>query len=194
LSPSPDLGPHKEARLSTGTVRYRERGPADGPALVFVHGLLVNGDLWRKVVPWLERRFRCLLPDLPLGGHALPMPPDADLTPPGVARLIAEFLEALGLPDATLVGNDTGGAFCQLVVTRHPERVGRLVLTNCDAYENFLPPAFRWLQWGGAAAGLRDAPGPRPPLGRGPAPHLRPAREEPARAGRRQVLLRPVRE
>ncbi|MFI5122299.1 MAG: alpha/beta fold hydrolase, partial [Vicinamibacteria bacterium] len=57
-----------------------------------------------------------------------------------------DFLAALDLDEVTLVGNDTGGAICQLVVTRHPERVGRLVLTPCDAYENFLPPAFRYLQ------------------------------------------------
>ena len=70
----------------------------------------------------------------------------ADLSPPGLAALIADFIEALDLENVTLVGNDTGGALCQLVVTRHPERVGRLVLTPCDAYENFLPPAFRYLQ------------------------------------------------
>ena len=62
--------------------------------------------------------------------------------PRGVARLIAAFLEALELDDVTLVGNDTGGAICQLVVDRHPERLGRLVLTNCDAFENFPPKAF----------------------------------------------------
>ena len=74
------------------------------------------------------------------------MNPDADLSPPGLAQLVADFIDALGLEDVTLVGNDTGGAICQLVVTRHPERIGRLVLTPCDAYENFLPPAFRYLQ------------------------------------------------
>jgi len=74
------------------------------------------------------------------------MPPNADLSPPGLARLIAELLVALDIERATLVGNDTGGAICQLVATRHPERLARLVLTPCDAYENFLPPAFRYLQ------------------------------------------------
>jgi pimeloyl-ACP methyl ester carboxylesterase len=71
------------------------------------------------------------------------MRPDADLSPQGLADLIAELLERLDLRDVTLVGNDTGGALCQFVVTRHPSRIGRLVLTNCDAFDNFPPAAFR---------------------------------------------------
>jgi pimeloyl-ACP methyl ester carboxylesterase len=145
MSRSTSLGAVKEVRLSQGTVRYRERG--SGEPIVFVHGLMVNGDLWRKVVPELSPRFRCLTPDLPLGSHELALSPEADLSPPGLARLIADFTTALGLDGVTLVGNDTGGALCQLVVAEHPERVSRLVLTSCDAYENFLPPFFRYLQW-----------------------------------------------
>ena len=97
-------------------------------------------------MPRLEGSYRCVVPDLPLGSHRTPMSPGADLSPPGLAKLIADFIEALDLDDVTLVANDTGGALSQLVVTRHPERIGRLVLTPCDAYENFLPPAFRYLQ------------------------------------------------
>jgi pimeloyl-ACP methyl ester carboxylesterase len=82
------------------------------------------------------------------------MKADADLSPPGVAQLVSDFLEALGLDGVTLVGNDTGGAICQLVAAHHPERIGRLVLTPCDAYENFLPPAFRPLQYGAYVPGL----------------------------------------
>ena len=115
-----------------------------------MHGLLVSGQLWRKVVPALAERYRCIVPDLPLGPHAVSMAPDADLSPPGLARLVVEFLEALGLHEVTLVGNDTGGAICQLVVAGHTERVSRLVLTNCDAFENFPPPLLGLLQWGPA--------------------------------------------
>ena len=71
------------------------------------------------------------------------MAPDADLSPTGLAQLIADFLAALDLEDVTLVGNDTGGALCQLVAGRHPERLARLALTDCDAFENFPPKAFR---------------------------------------------------
>lgn len=128
-----------EIELAPGTIRYRDVGR--GVPIVFVHGLLVNGDLWRKVVPPLARDFRCVVPDLPLGSHLPAMRADADLSPPALARLIADFIAALDLRDVTLVGNDTGGALCQLVVTRHPERIERLVLTPCDAFENF-PPKF----------------------------------------------------
>ncbi len=145
MSRSPDLGSSHEVELPAGTLRYRERG--QGPPLVFIHGLLVNGDLWRKVVPRLADRFRCITPDLPLGAHSLAMRPDADLGVAGVAQLIADFLEALDLEGATLVANDTGGALTQVVMTEHGSRVGRVVLTPCDSFDNFLPPIFRPLQW-----------------------------------------------
>ena len=135
-----------ELHLPQGTVHVRDTGNREGPVIVFVHGLLVDGTLWRKVVPRLEDRFRCIWPDWPLGSHRTPMDPAADLSPRGVAHLIADALEALDLHDVTLVGNDTGGAIAQLLVTERPERVGRLVLTNCDAFDNFLPPLFRGFQ------------------------------------------------
>ena len=147
-------GKKKEIRLGGwGVIRYREVG--EGAPVVFVHGLLVNGDLWREVVPVLSGR--CIVPDLPLGSHAVPMDPGADLSPPGLARLVGEFLGALDLRDVTLVGNDTGGAICQLVVARHPECVTRLVLTNCDAFENFLPPLLRPFQYGARLPGFAFA-------------------------------------
>lgn len=145
----------KEIQLSGGTIRYREAGA--GTPIVFVHGVLVNGDLWRDVVPPLAGHYRCLAPDLPLGGHTPPLRPDADLTPPGLARLVADFLAALDLREVTLVGNDTGGAICQLVVAHHPERIARLVLTNCDAFEHFPPPLVLPFKWGGFVPGFTAA-------------------------------------
>lgn len=127
--------------LSLGQLRYHETG--SGPPLVFVHGALVNANLWRKVVPELAPDFRCIALDMPFGAHVDALPPDADLSPPAVADLVADAIEALGLDDVTLVGNDTGGAICQLVVTRRPERIGRLVLTSCDAFDNFPPKAMQ---------------------------------------------------
>jgi pimeloyl-ACP methyl ester carboxylesterase len=145
------LGPQQEVRLPGGTVRYRERGA--GPTLLFVHGLLVNGALWRKVVPELAPDFRCIAPDWPLGSHEVPLGDAADWTPAGMAALIADFMAALELDDVTLVGNDSGGALSQIVVTRHPERIGRLVLTPCDAFENFPPKMFRYLGWAARVPG-----------------------------------------
>ena len=140
MATSEALGQVSEVDLSAGRIRYRERG--DGPPVVFVHGLLTNADLWRHEVPVVaEAGHRCLAPDWPFGSHEVPVP-NADLTPPGAAALIAEFLEALDLRDVTLVANDTGGAITQIVMTRHPERIGRVVLTPSDCFERFLPPQF----------------------------------------------------
>ncbi len=151
------LGQKKEVQLPQGTIEYRERGT--GEPIVFVHGALVNADLWRKVVPGLAKDYRCIAPDLPLGSHTRPLPPDADLTPPALAKLIADLIAALDLDNVTLVGNDTGGALCQLVVTRHPERIGRLVLTNCDAYDKFPPSIFKALFWAARIPGFVAAMG-----------------------------------
>lgn len=148
-------GGQSEVQLPQGALRYRDSG--SGEAIVFVHGLLVNGALWRRVTPHLADEFRSVVPDLPLGSHRVPMNPEADLSPPGVARLVADFLDALDLQGVTLVGNDTGGAISQLVAAHHPDRLGRLVLTPCDAYENFLPPAFRPLQYAARVPGLLAA-------------------------------------
>jgi pimeloyl-ACP methyl ester carboxylesterase len=144
MAQSQDLGTVREVELPQGTLRYRERG--EGPPVLFIHGLLVNGDLWRKVVPRLAGPYRCITPDLPLGSHELPMRADADLSIAGLARLVADLIRVLELEDVTLVANDTGGAITQVVMTEHPERIGRVVLTSCDAFENFLPAMFRPLQ------------------------------------------------
>ena len=132
------LGGRRELELSAGTIEYRERGAGPKP-LVFVHGPIANADRWRDVVPPLADRHRCIAPDLPLGSHSRPMREDADLTPAGLARLIAELLEALDLTDVTLVANDYGGALSQIVMADHPERIGRALLTSCDSFGQ-LPP------------------------------------------------------
>jgi len=146
------LGPFKAVDLPQGTIRYRELGA--GQPVVFVHGLLVNGDLWRKVVPPLSRHCRCIVPDLPLGSHELALKEDADLSPSGLAQLLADFLAALDLEGTTLVANDAGGALTQIVMTECAERIGRVVLTDCDSYDAFPPLFFRPLQWGAHVPGF----------------------------------------
>ncbi len=133
----------RQIALPQGTIRYREAG--SGPPIVFVHGYLVDGRLWDGVVDALADRYRCIAPHWPMGAQQVAMAPDADLSPPGVASIIESFLEALDLDDVTLVGNDSGGAMCQVLVARRPARVGRLVLTNCDTHDNFPPGIFKAL-------------------------------------------------
>lgn len=127
--------------LDGATIRYRVTG--DGPTVVFVHGVWVAGPVWDDVVERLDG-MRCVVPTWPLGAHADPAP-NADLSARATANRIPAFLEALDLRDVTLVGNDTGGGLCLAALgTEHPglQRIGRLVLTNCDSYEHFPPKGF----------------------------------------------------
>jgi pimeloyl-ACP methyl ester carboxylesterase len=134
------------ALLEEGPIRYRAAGPEDGPPIVFVHGVLVNGSLWHRVADRLaEQGFRTFTPDWPMGSHRTGMEPDADLSPRGMAKLVLSFVGAMGLDRVTLVGNDTGGAICQFVLDTNPGRVERLVLTNCDAFEVFPPAPFNMM-------------------------------------------------
>jgi len=139
----PALGKPRELDLPQGRLRAFEAG--SGEPIVFVHGLLVNANLWRNVVGRLGSDFRCLTLDMPLGSHELALP-GADLSGPGLAGLVADAISALGLERATVVGNDSGGAVAQILASRDPERIERLVLTSCDAYENYPPAAFRYLK------------------------------------------------
>lgn len=132
-------GELRSVQLRAGTVRYRDTGT--GPVVVFVHGVFVNGLLWRKVVAPLSTHFRCVVPDLPLGAHLPAMRADADLRPSGIADILLDFLEALALRDVTLVANDTGGAICQILIAKDANRVWGVVFTNCDTYENFFVPS-----------------------------------------------------
>lgn len=153
MSYSSILGEVREAGIASGTIRYRETG--SGAPIVFLHGIVANGDVWRNVTPELARTHRCITPDWPLGSHELGMDSLADFSLPGLATMVGDFLGALDLRDVTLVANDTGGAIAQWVAIRHADRLARLVLTPCDAFENFLPPVLRHLQlFGRTRAGL----------------------------------------
>jgi pimeloyl-ACP methyl ester carboxylesterase len=131
--------------LPHGTVSYRLTGPAESaaPPVVFVHGFLVSSTLWSTTADALARAgVRGYAADWPLGSHTIALGDGADQSPRGVARQICAFMEALGLENVTLVGNDTGGAICQFLLDEDSSRVGRIVLTNCDAFTNFPPAPF----------------------------------------------------
>jgi pimeloyl-ACP methyl ester carboxylesterase len=131
--------------LPQAAVDYLELGPPDSshPPVLFVHGALVDARLWSDVANSLaEKGFRCILPTWPLGSHTTPVADRAVLSPQGVAELIQQFILARDLDEVTLVGSDTGGGVCQFLVDAHPERIGRMVLTNCDAFDVFPPFPF----------------------------------------------------
>jgi pimeloyl-ACP methyl ester carboxylesterase len=142
---STDLWPRPtEASTHLGTIEYRDVG--EGPVIVFLHLVLAEASHWDKMPPLLAGRFRCVFPTLPMGAHRLPASDDADLSAAGLARAVAELLDHLDVHDVTLVGNDSGGAIAQVVATNHPERLGRVVLTNCDMYDAFPPKIFSYFK------------------------------------------------
>lgn len=124
--------------LSAGPIEYKDSG-GDGAVVVLVHGLMLDASLWDGVIADLTPDHRCVAPTLPLGAHRHAMRADADLSLPALARLVDELLARLELTDVTLVGNDTGGALIQLLMAQGAARVGRVVLTSCDAFDNFPP-------------------------------------------------------
>jgi len=127
-----------QIELSAGTIAYSDTG-GGGPVIVLLHGLLMDASLWDEVTADLSPGHRCVVPTLPLGAHTQAIKPGADLSLPGIAKLVAEFLDRLGLDDVTLVGNDTGGAVVQLLAADGAPRMGRVVLASCDAFGNFPP-------------------------------------------------------
>jgi pimeloyl-ACP methyl ester carboxylesterase len=143
---SEELGERKTVDVPrVGTIEYRDRG--EGPPVVFAHGVGVNGDLWRRVAPDVAAAgHRTIVPDLPLGAHRIPLEHEADGSLPGLADILGGLIDALELEDATLVANDTGGAIAQALVGRRPPRVARLVLTSCDAFDRYPPPAVAYLR------------------------------------------------
>jgi pimeloyl-ACP methyl ester carboxylesterase len=125
-----------ELDLSAGTIEYGDTG-GGGPVLVFQHGVAMAGSEWREVVRELRADHRCVVPELPLGAHRRPMKPDSDLGFTGLTNLVLELLERLDLRDVTLVGSDSGLA--QLVAAERPDRLARLVLCSCEAFDNCPP-------------------------------------------------------
>jgi pimeloyl-ACP methyl ester carboxylesterase len=167
------------ADLPQGKLAYRAAGPASSssPPVVFVHGVFADGRLWEPVAERLAAEgVRSYAPTLPLGSHRRPMNADADLSPQGIAALVLDFIAALDLSDVTIVGNDTGGAICQVILGADTSRISAAVLTNCDAFGTFPPralmPLFRAMRHPGLVAclarGLRSETIRNGPLAYGP--------------------------
>jgi pimeloyl-ACP methyl ester carboxylesterase len=130
--------------ISAGTIHYEATGSEKGRPVVFVHGYLMGGQLWRQVSARLaDSGLLCIAPTWPLGAHPQPLRAGADRTITGVAHIVADVLAALDLEDVVLVGNDSGGLITQLAAVHHPERIGAVVLTSCDAFEHFPPPILK---------------------------------------------------
>ena len=125
----------RTAELEAGPIDYADVGA--GPTVVFLHGVLMAGDVWQPVVDQLQDSFRCIVPTLPLGAHHTAVKPDADLSLDGHGHLVLDLLEKLDLNDVTLVGNDHAAVLAAAVLPS--TRIAGLVITSCEAFENFPP-------------------------------------------------------
>jgi pimeloyl-ACP methyl ester carboxylesterase len=134
---------HREinyAETPFGEIAFEDRGA--GPPALFVHGVFLNGYLWRQVVDRVADMRRCIALDL-LAHGATRASDGADFSFEGQAEMIAAFCDALGLDQVDLVGNDSGGGIAQIFAARHPERIRSLTLTNCDVHDHWPPEAFQ---------------------------------------------------
>ena len=127
-------------QVAAGPIEYVDTG-GPGPVIVLTHGFPMNHLQWRKVVPLLDG-FRCVMPTLPLGAHRTPMNPGADLSQSGQALILADFIEALDLREVTLVMNDWGAPQFVVALGR-ADRIARMALVACSAFDNFPPPPAR---------------------------------------------------
>ena len=135
--PQPQIAP-----THLGDIEYRDVG--EGPVLVFLHLVLAEASHWDKMPALLQGKFRCIFPTLPMGAHAIAAQRDADLSVNGLARAVDDLLAHLNVEAATVIGNDSGGAISQVLAANYPGRVVRVVLTNCDMYDDFPPKLFAY--------------------------------------------------
>src|SRR3984893_4032122 len=112
----------------SGRVSYTETGT--GPVALFVHGVLLNGHLWRHQLASLSDIRRCIAVDLLAHGDT-EIAPDQDVSVTANAKMLKEFLDALNIDQVDLVGNDSGGGIAQIFAALYPERVRSLTLTDC---------------------------------------------------------------
>ncbi len=136
---------YKTVQARSGEIGYfdsAEDREGNHGVVLFLHGIGTNGYLWRNVIDLLQAERRCLAIDLPLHGRS-PAAADQDFSFPGLAAVLEDFCEALGLTGIDLVGNDTGGGIAQVFAARRHGLLRSLVLTNCEAHDNVPPPAFK---------------------------------------------------
>src|SRR5467141_924790 len=143
----------RSVRTPSGRISYTEQGT--GPVALFVHGVLLNGYLWRHQLADLSDIRRCIAVDLLAHGDT-EITPDQDVSVTANAKMLKEFLDALNIDQVDLVGNDSGGGIAQIFAALYPERVRSLTLTDCDTHDNWPPEAFKPFVDMVKAGGLRD--------------------------------------
>src|SRR3978361_1623937 len=144
----------RSVETASGRISYVESG--NGPVALFVHGVLLNGHLWRHQLAGMSDIRRCIAPGL-CGKGDTQSTPDQDVSVTANAKMLKEFLDALKIEQVDLVGNDSGGGIAQIFAAMHPERIRSLTLTDCDTHDNWPPEAFKPFLAMAATGGLRGA-------------------------------------
>src|SRR5258708_1643140 len=148
------LGNQRSVQTASGHISYKEQGA--GPVALFVHGVLLNGHLWRNQLAHLSDIRRCIAVDLLAHGDT-EITPDQDVSVSANANMLREFLDSLQIEQVDVVGNDSGGGIAQIFAALNPSRVRSLTLTDCDAHNNWPPEAFKPFLEMAADGGLRGA-------------------------------------
>jgi haloalkane dehalogenase len=118
------------APTAFGEIAYVKVGR--GPAALFLHGFPLNSFQWRGVLELLAPHRRCFAPDFLGMGYTRPAA-RSDMKPATQMRMLVALLDKLGIRQADVIANDSGGAVAQLLLARHPQRVRSLLLSNCDS-------------------------------------------------------------
>ena len=128
-----------------------------GPPVVLLHGIPTGAAVWERVLVRLAHAgYQGLAPDLPGYGRTR-LPPTADHSLAGSARLIADWLADRGSAPAWIVGHDSGGAVAQILAVGHPRSVSRLTLTNSIADGWWPAPRARFARAVSRVGGYRAA-------------------------------------
>lgn len=99
-----------------------------GPAILFVHGAMMDHTVWYKQVAHFRHTHRCVCPDL--RGHGKSSAASPDISFEDHCDDLAQIIDRLDLRDITLIGWSMAGCLCQVFVTRYPGKVARLVLVD----------------------------------------------------------------
>jgi 2-hydroxy-6-oxo-octa-2,4-dienoate hydrolase len=108
-------------------VHYLEKG--SGSPVILIHGFLYHTVMWQKNIDALAERFKVYAVDLWGFGYSERLP-RLDYSFPLYAGQIKGFMEAKGIPKATLVGQSMGGGISVYLAAKHPEKVDRLILID----------------------------------------------------------------
>jgi pimeloyl-ACP methyl ester carboxylesterase len=116
----------REVVLHGHRLAYRQAG--SGPVVVLIHGITSDSRTWRRVMPYLARRFTVIAPDLV--GHGGSAKPKGDYSLGAHASGVRDLLVALGHDRASFVGHSLGGGIAMQLSYQFPERCERLVLVD----------------------------------------------------------------